>query len=65
MVHPRRRVVTVEFGVRLTAEWTASVTARGQRLSREQLFTLYQTVGKHQPIESAERVLWVFEGSSQ
>lgn len=65
MLHPRRRAVTVQFGVRVTADWTAPVTARGQRLSREHLFTLYQTVGKHRPVESAERVLWVFKGSSQ
>lgn len=65
MLHPRRRMVTVQFGVRVTADWTAPVTARGQRLSREHLFSLYQTVGKHQPVESAECVLWVFKGSSQ
>lgn len=65
MFHPRRRVVTVQFGVRVTADWTATVTVRGQRLSREHLFTPYQTAGKHQPIVSADRVLWVFKGSSQ
>lgn len=47
MLHPRRRVVTVELGVRVTADWTTPVTARGQRLSREHLFTLHQTVGKY------------------
>jgi len=65
MVHPRRIVAIVQFGVRVTADCTAPVTARGQRLSREHLFTLYQTVGKHQPMANAERVLQVFKGSSQ
>lgn len=65
MLHPRRRVLTVQFGVGVTADWTATVTARGQRLSREHLFLLYQTVGMHQPMKSAKRVLWVFKGSSQ
>lgn len=37
----RSTVVTVQFRVRVTADWTAPVTARGQRLSREHLFTLY------------------------
>lgn len=53
MLSSRSRVAVVQFGVRATADCTALVTARGQRLSREHLFTLYQTVGRHQPKASA------------
>ena len=41
----------------MTADWTASVTARGQRLSGEHLFTAYQRAGTHKPLKS--------KGSSQ
>lgn len=54
MLSSRSRVAVVQFGVRATADCTALVTARGQRLSREHLFTLYQTVGKHQPKANVE-----------
>lgn len=48
-------MVTVQFGVRVTADCTAPVTVRGQRLSREHLFTLYQTVGKDGPTANTQR----------